>query len=126
MEITGRLTKDATKATLKDGREVVNFSIAINDRYKSKGKEPVTIVTYVACSYWNNAGVTTYLKKGSVVELFGKVGVNVWNNDKGEAKGSLTMHVQQIKIFTATRKAEEEPITENVDSSIDPTENLPF
>ena len=36
MEITARLTADAKVNTLKDERQVVNFTIAINDSYKPK------------------------------------------------------------------------------------------
>jgi single-strand DNA-binding protein len=54
MEILiGRLTADAKVATLKDDRQVVNFSIAMNDSYKTKGSETVTqVVTYFNCAYW--------------------------------------------------------------------------
>ena len=34
MELTGRITADAKLSTVKDGRQVVNFTIAINDSYK--------------------------------------------------------------------------------------------
>ncbi|MDH7463210.1 single-stranded DNA-binding protein [Chitinophagaceae bacterium 26-R-25] len=127
MEITGRLTADAKAATLKDGREVVNFSIAINDRYKPKGQtEVVTKVTYISCSYWNNTTVAGYLKKGSIVELFGKIGLNVWLNPEGEPKGSLNMHVQQLKFFNSPRNEVNESVNETPARGEDATEDLPF
>ncbi|MDI3318396.1 single-stranded DNA-binding protein [Pinibacter soli] len=126
MEITSRLTADATTATLKDGREVVNFSIAINDRYRPKGQtEVVTKVTYISCSYWNNTTVAGYLKKGSVVELFGKIGLDVWLNMDGQPKGSLNMHVQQLKFFTPSRIEGNNSFNENP-AEEEPKENLPF
>jgi len=127
MEITGRLTADATTATLKDGREVVNFSIAINDRYKPKGQtEVVKKVTYVSCSYWNNTTVAGYLKKGSVVELFGKIGLYVWLNMDGQPKGALNMHVQQLKFFTPSRHEQQNSFNENSAKEEEPIEDLPF
>jgi len=36
MEITGRIVKDASVFKLKENREVVNFTIAVNDSYKPK------------------------------------------------------------------------------------------
>ncbi|WP_426063187.1 hypothetical protein [Flavobacterium sp. DSP2-3-1] len=37
-------------------KEVVNFNIAINDNYKSKGStEVMEITTYINCSYWLNS-----------------------------------------------------------------------
>jgi single-strand DNA-binding protein len=52
MELFGRLTANATVNEIKDGRKVINFSIAINDGYKPKGTEVFKkITTFVNCSY---------------------------------------------------------------------------
>jgi single-strand DNA-binding protein len=99
MEIIGRVTADATVSETKAGKKVVNFSIAINDTYKTKGSTEVQkIVTYVNCAYWINAGIAPYLTKGSLVECNGRVGANAWTNKEGEVKASLTFHVNSIKI----------------------------
>ena len=37
MEITGRLTADAVVQKVNSEKQVVNFSIAINDNYKPNG-----------------------------------------------------------------------------------------
>lgn len=99
MQIIGRITADATVNETKAGKKVVNFSIAINDTYKTKGSTEVQkIVTYVNCSYWINPGVAAYLIKGSLVECSGRVGANAWTNKEGEVKASLTFHVNSIKL----------------------------
>jgi single-strand DNA-binding protein len=47
------LTADAKVNELKDNRRVINFRIAINDRYKTKDSNEIkTITTFVNCSYW--------------------------------------------------------------------------
>lgn len=99
MEIIGRVTANATVSETKAGKKVVNFSIAINDTYKTRGNTEVQkIVTYVNCSYWINPGVAAYLTKGSLVECSGRVGANAWTNKEGEVKASLTFHVNTIKL----------------------------
>jgi single-strand DNA-binding protein len=99
MEIVGKLTADATVHEVKSvGRKVVNFSIAINDRYQPKGGEVKKFITYFNCSYWINPGIAEHLTKGSLVELNGRVSVNAWKNAEGEAKGSLNFHVNSIKL----------------------------
>ena len=99
MEIIGRVTADATVSETKAGKKVVNFSIAINDTYKTKGSTEVQkIVTYVNCSYWINPGVSAYLTKGTLVECYGRMGANAWTNKEGEVKASLTFHVNTIKL----------------------------
>ncbi len=100
MEITGRIVKDATVFKVKENREVVNFSIAINDSYKPKGStETKKIVTYIDCSYWMSAGLAQWLKKGTLVQLFGRIGLNVYIGNDAQAHGSLTFHTSDIKIL---------------------------
>ncbi len=120
MMIIGRVTKDTTVTTLKDDRKVVNFTIALNDRYKKKGTDTwEDVVTYVRCSYWITPDVAKRLTKGTLVELTGRISVNAYTDMKGEARGSLNYHVDGIKIHhqgkaTAPKKVEE------------PVEDLPF
>jgi len=98
MEMTARLTGDAKISTLKNDRQVVNFSVAINDSYKAKGStEPTKIVTYVQCDYWVNPNIAQCLTKGTLVELQGRIGVNAYKSNDGEAKATLTFHVNTIK-----------------------------
>ncbi|MBS1735625.1 MAG: single-stranded DNA-binding protein [Bacteroidetes bacterium] len=99
MEIIGRITADATVNETKAGKKVVNFSIAINDTYKTKDSSEVQkIVTYVNCAYWINTGIAPYLTKGSLVECAGRIGVNAYTSKEGEVKASLTFHVNSIKL----------------------------
>lgn len=98
MEITGRLTADATVKPLKGERNVVNFSIAVNDSYRSGG-ETKKVTTYFDCSYWLNSGIAEYLKKGGLVQLYGRVGVNAYISGSGEAKASLTFHTSEVKLL---------------------------
>lgn len=46
MNIIGRITKNAEINTLKNDKQVVNFSVAINDSYKNKQGERVEQATY--------------------------------------------------------------------------------
>ena len=125
MEIVGRLTGDAKISTLKDKRQVVNFSVAINDSYKPKDSEqPVKVTNYVNCSYWINPSIGEHLKKGSLVELSGRIGVNAWTNAEGEAKASLTFHVNSIKMHGKASTPKEQPTTAS--EVTEPLEDLPF
>jgi len=101
MEITGRLTADATVKTVSGERKVVNFSLAINDSYRSGGEQK-KVTTFFDCSYWLNTGIAEYLKKGGWVQLYGRVGANAYINGSGEAKASLTFHTLEVKLLGAT------------------------
>jgi single-strand DNA-binding protein len=131
MEITGRITADSVVHKVSNDKQVVNFSIAINDNYKPKGSTEVKeVVTYINCSYWLNAKTAEWLKKGVLVQLFGRIGLNVYSNHEGKPIGSLTFHTNNIKILAFAKKTEQ---TENgVMSSIvqgmksETADDLPF
>lgn len=132
MEITGRLTADATVHKVGENKEVVNFSIAINDSYKPKGSSDVKeIVTYIDCSYWLNSKTAQWLKKGALVQLFGRIGLNVYNSSDGRALGSLTFHTNNLKILVFAKRTEQSQSNATVFSAKqgtkeEPTDDLPF
>ena len=61
MEFTGRITADAKVTTVKGDKEVVNFSVAINDSYKNRQGERVQLTEFVDCSYWRTMAVAGIL-----------------------------------------------------------------
>ncbi|MBK0368640.1 single-stranded DNA-binding protein [Flavobacterium agrisoli] len=129
MEISGRITKDAVTAKVSNDREVVNFSIAVNDSYRPKGaSELKKIVTYIDCSYWMGSKMAQWLKKGTMVELFGRIGLNVYTNAEGKALGSLTFHTSNIKIlvFPKTENASAVPAVQKKSTPKDEPDDLPF
>lgn len=99
MEIIGRLTADAKVNELKDGRKVVNFSIATNDSYRPKDSDELKqVTTYFNCSYWINSNIAKVLIKGMLVQLYGRIAVGTYINSAGETKASLNFHVNNIKL----------------------------
>lgn len=99
MTIAGRLTADAAVNTTKDERQVVNFTVAVNDRYKNREGEVVKVTAYYNCSYWISPKMAQYLKKATLVEIDGRVNVNPYVGKDGTAKASMTCHVNNIKIL---------------------------
>lgn len=130
MEIIGRITADAAVSETKAGKKVVNFSIAINDTYKTKDSSEVQkITTYVNCAYWINPGIATYLTKGSLVECAGRIGVNAWTSKDGEAKATLTFHVNNIKLHGGNKGSNGNitaPVATAPAVTAEATDDLPF
>ena len=127
MEMTARLTGDAKISTLKNEKQVVNFNVAINDSYKPKGSNETTkIVTYVQCDYWVNPGIAQYLTKGSLVELQGRIGVNAYTGKDGEAKATLTFHVNTIKLHGSSGTKSEAPAKTTEPVKEPAADDLPF
>ena len=128
MEITARVTADAKVNTLKDERQVVNFNVAINDSYKPKdGSEIKKMATFIQCAYWINPAIAKHLTKGTLVELYGRIGVNAYKDMQGEPKATLTFHVNNIKMHGKGKPTEAEDKTAIAAAEIiQPLEDLPF
>jgi single-strand DNA-binding protein len=130
MEIIARLTADSVVKTIRNDRQVLNFDVAINDSYKPKGAaESVKVTTYVQCSYWGNPKIAQYLKKGVLVELYGRIGVNAYVSGNGEAKASLTFHVNNIKLHGGSKSNAPRPVQSPAVAAGDltePLDDLPF
>ncbi|MXN90805.1 single-stranded DNA-binding protein [Flavobacterium sp. Sd200] len=95
MEITGRLTANAQVRSY-NGKDVVNFSIAVNDRYKDKEGNKVVLTDFFNCSYWLTAKVAPYLLKGGIVEVSGRVSAGAYMGNDGAPKASLNVNVNRI------------------------------
>jgi single-strand DNA-binding protein len=136
VQLFGRITKDATLTELKDEKKVVNFSIALNDSYKSKGREWVKQVTYVNCAYWINPANAAYLTKGKLIEVNGRMSVRAFINMKGDAVGTLNFHVDNFKLYgggspgdgnnIAKEPLAKKPRSMKTDEITEPINDLPF
>ena len=128
MEIIGRVTADAKVITLKDERKVVNFNVALNDSYKPKNSNDIKkITTFVQCSYWVNSTIAPYLTKGTLVELYGRIGVSAYSSLDGEAKGTLTFHVNNLKLHGKSKASNEEAQTKMKSvNEVPVADDLPF
>ena len=106
-------TQNAKINTLKNDKKVVNFSVAINDSYKTKQGERKEQTTYYNCSYWINAKIAEYLVKGTLVELSGRISSSAWIGKDGEIKSGLNFHTSNIKLHGGKQKSEfnNEPTT---------------
>jgi single-strand DNA-binding protein len=127
MTIVGRITRDAVVNTLKDERKVVNFSVAINETYKTPAGEKVKTTTYCNCSYWISDKIAELLKKATLVEVSGRIYVSSYTAMDGTARASLNCHVNQIKIHAWQKHTELiGSSSENAAAANDAADDLPF
>lgn len=104
MEVTGRVIRDSAVRRAGE-KEVLSFTIAVNDRYKAAGSTEYTEVsTFINCSYWISMKVGQWVKKGAVVLLTGRLGMHVYINSEGNPIGSIDFHVDKITIVAFAKK----------------------
>ena len=111
----------------------MNFSIVINDSYKTKQGERKEQTNYYSCSYWINAKIAEYLIKGTLVELSGRISSSAWIGKDGEIKSGLNFHTSNIKLHGGKQKSEfnNEPTVSSQNNNSNPfsdetDDDLPF
>jgi len=124
MQLTATVTADAQVNTTKGNKQVVNFTVAVNDSYKPKDGDRVKVTEFIRCAYWRNPSTAQYLTKGTVVELYGRLGVDAYTGKDGQPKASITCHVNDFKFHGGSKK--DNVITQPVSSDTPVTEDLPF
>ena len=127
MNIIGRLTGDAKISTTPNDKQVVNFSVAVNDSYRNKQGEQMQHTEYFNCAYWISTNVAKVLTKGTLVELNGRVSARAWIGGNGEAHAALNLHTSQIKLHGGGKRPET-VAGGNKNNSVAPANNddLPF
>ncbi len=105
MEITGRVIRDSAVRRAGE-KEVLCFTIAVNDRYKISGSsEYKEVTTFINCSYWIAMKAGQWVKKGAVVLLSGRLGMHVYINSDGNPIGSIDFHVDKISFVAFAKRS---------------------
>lgn len=112
MNIIGRLTKNAEVSTTANGKEVVNFSIAVNDSYKNKEGERIEQTAFIDCSYWLTPKAVAFLEKGLLVELSGRISARAWIASDGTARAGINFHTSTIKPLGRSSTREQQQSTQ--------------
>lgn len=125
MQFTGRITADAKISTVKGGKEVVNFTIAINDRYRPKGSaETKEFTTYINVAWWKGTSIMKILRKAAIVTISGRIYPNAYHDMQGNPKASINCHASQIDLLQVGKKPSEE--SQAPADITEPVKDLPF
>ena len=86
VQLIGRLGKNPDSRFTPTGKRVTTFSLAVSNRWKSKG-EVQEYTEWINVEAWGRLGEVCqeYLKKGSLIYLEGRLKTDRYE-DKGETK----------------------------------------
>lgn len=105
--LIGRVVINASIHTVKNERQVVNFDVAMNDSYKPKDGEVKNTTTFISCAYWISTKIAEVLKKGSIVEVNGRIYSDAYTSQDGKAKGVIRCQVNSIKVHQYVKEGSE-------------------
>lgn len=96
--MVGNLTRDPDLKFLPSQTPIVEFGIAVNDKYKTKDGLQKEDVCFMECKAFGKPAETLnqYLTKGSCILLEGKLKFESWESKSGEKRSK---HVLKIEGF---------------------------
>lgn len=98
--IIGNLTRDPESRTTPAGKEVCNFTVAVNRRQKDASGNNVTDFFKIAA--WGELGKSCqqYLVKGRKVAVVGPVSVSTYQAQDGSTKANLDVMAQEVEFLS--------------------------
>ncbi|TFF37729.1 single-stranded DNA-binding protein [Mucilaginibacter psychrotolerans] len=105
MLFTGRLTGNAEVKSVATNKSLINFTVAINQKWKNKAGEKKEKAVFVDCTYWRNTGLAEYLSKGAVVEILGWVEAQAYQSQTKGLQSRLICTCDTIKLFSPMAKS---------------------
>jgi single-strand DNA-binding protein len=132
LNVSGNLTADAIERNV-NGSTVVAFTIASNERYKTRSGELKENVTFVRCAVWNRPELAKLLHKGRAINATGVLKINRYKDSSDEPQINIDMRVSFLQVFGKGKKNEivadthttEHPEITNEDS-YEAVRDLPF
>lgn len=100
LTIIGNLTADPTMGSTGSGKEVCNFTVAVNRRKTQQNQNPEA--DFFRISAWNELGkiCNQYLAKGRKVAVVGSVSVNTYTGNDGQTRASMNVLAQDVEFLT--------------------------
>jgi len=99
LTIIGNLTRDPESHTTNDGKEVCNFSVAVNRRKKIQG-QPEADFFRVAVWGAKAKPCQDYLTKGRKVAVVGSVSVSTYTAQDGSTRANLEVFADDVEFLT--------------------------
>lgn len=83
---------------LQDGKSVVNFSVAVSERYKDKnGQQHETTEWFNCCSFGKQSEIIyQYFQKGSPILVEGKSKTRQWQDNNGQTRYNTDIMVKEF------------------------------
>lgn len=102
--LDGNLTRDPEMKTIKTGKVVTTFTVAMNHEYGSK--EGNKTVSYIAIETWDKLAenCAAYLKKGSRVTVSGSLREDRWKDDQGKPHNRHKVVAMTVRFDSSKEK----------------------
>src|SRR5262245_35891226 len=104
VRLVGRLTRDPEVRYTARGQAVCRLDIAVNRRFKDNSGEWREEATFVPVTVWREAAerCRERLKKGSAVDVEGRLKSSSWETKDGQKRSGLDVEAYRLQFLTKT------------------------
>jgi len=105
--IEGHLTRDPELFYTKAGNALCKFDIAVNS-FTKNGDENKQETTFLSVTTWNKVAesTATYLKKGSLIRVKGRLKQQSWEDKEGNKRSKIQVEAQSVEFLTSPKRNE--------------------
>lgn len=104
--LIGNIGKDAVLNNV-NGKNVINFSIAHNEKYKDQNGVEINKTLWISCALWvEKTGILPYLKRGTLVYVEGKPDAKIYTGQDGKSVANLHLRVSHIELLSSKKENE--------------------
>lgn len=95
--ISGNLTQAPELKFTASGKQLVNFTVANNRRYK-KGDDWEEVVAFVNCVLWGEPAeyFCASFQKGDRAIVIGRLDQDTWETEGGEKRSAFKINVEEV------------------------------
>jgi len=103
--VIGRLVRDPELRYTQSGTPVASFSIA-NSKSWTQNNEKKEQTSFFNCVAWSKAGeiITQYMKKGSQIQITGRLQQRTWEDQSGNKRSTLEVNVEEFQFLGSSNK----------------------
>lgn len=101
IQLVGFLGRDSELRYTTDGKGVLNFSMAVNEKWTANDGSKKEHVEWFNCAIWGKRAeaLARYLTKGKQVMVEGRPRTRIWETKDGEKRFSMDVRVGEIVLL---------------------------
>lgn len=118
IELVGRITKDLDLRCTQSGKQVVDFTLAVNRPLAKEGQQSADFINVVS---WDKQAenLAKYQGKGSLIAVSGTLRVEQYQNEKGENRYKTYVLAQEIEYLVKKEESKQQNNQEEFENSFE-------
>lgn len=130
IQVIGNVCKDAEVHTIAPERSAVNFTVAVNERYKDKQGVKQEKVSFIKCVIWcKMPSIAQYIKKGMKIYVEGSPEAEAYVGNDGKVVANVKIIARDIQFISSAKQTTAPSASTDSESDLlspTPDDDLPF